>query len=1024
MKKQLQSLVIGLLMVTSLSAQIKIGDNPEILNPASVLELESTSRVLVITRMTTVQMENTSPLRGALVYNIDTQCVHFYDGTQWINPCDQPDEQTFTADAIVNDNPTIIITEDGTNFNFEVGMIRGENIVPTSINGQVHLQAESITGDRIATNAISFDKLAAGTTTGELLQWTGAQWELVDESALTVTEADGVVGNEVVGPADATLVLSGTGDALSPFLLDVNAGGINTMELANDAVNSLKIEDGQVSNADLATDAVTNDKMANDAVGTTELINGSVTNEKLDKGNIPLSGFAAPTANVDMGGFQINNLQDPSVAQDAATMAYVDAQILISDTADGDTDSNNEIQDLSNSVVTANESVEIQITGGNNTTIDIRDADSDPNNEDQTVSAGTGISVNQVGDDFEVTNTAPDQTVSITDGGSGNVTVGGTYPNFTLDVPDNTDSQDISTDNSPGNITIDNGSTLNLNVNDADSDPNNEDQTVSAGTGISVNQVGDDFEVTNTAPDQTVSITDGGSGNVTVGGTYPNFTLDVPDNTDSQDISTDNSPGNITIDNGSTLNLNVNDADSDPNNEDQTVSAGTGISVNQVGDDFEVTNTAPDQTVSITDGGSGNVTVGGTYPNFTLDVPDNTDSQDLSNSVVTANESVEIQITGGNNTTIDIRDADSDPNNEDQTVSAGTGISVNQVGDDFEVTNTAPDQTVSIADGGSGNVTVGGTYPNFTLDVPDNTDSQDISTDNSPGNITIDNGSTLNLNVNDADSDPNNEDQTVSAGTGISVNQVGDDFEVTNTAPDQTVSITDGGSGNVTVGGTYPNFTLDVPDNTDSQDLSNSVVTANESVEIQITGGNNTTIDIRDADSDPNNEIELPTGGTNGQILSTDGSGGYSWVDDQDDQDASEVDLVTPVDMDEAGETSPTNETTVEEAIQAIAPITSKAARIFYPPSIAVPASSVGAGTPIDLHAAYVAQYGSPAVKSPSAPNGIPTYAANELYYYITYYDTTVFSGVSVTDAGIMSFTVDAVPTGYNSLINVVFVVK
>ena len=45
-----------------------------------------------------------------------------------------------------------------------------------------------------------------------------------------------------------------------------------------------------------------------------------------------------------------------------------------------------------------------------------------------------------------------------------------------------------------------------------------------------------------------------------------------------------------------------------------------------------------------------------------------------------------------------------------------------------------------------------------------------------------------------------------------------------------------------------------------------------------------------DADSDPSNEIELPTGGTNGQILSTDGSGSYSWINDNtgtDNQDLS-----------------------------------------------------------------------------------------------------------------------------------------
>lgn len=40
-----------------------------------------------------------------------------------------------------------------------------------------------------------------------------------------------------------------------------------------------------------------------------------------------------------------------------------------------------------------------------------------------------------------------------------------------------------------------------------------------------------------------------------------------------------------------------------------------------------------------------------------------------------------------------------------------------------------------------------------------------------------------------------------------------------------------------------------------------------------------TVINNDDADADPANEIELPTGGNNGQVLNTDGSGNYSWVD-------------------------------------------------------------------------------------------------------------------------------------------------
>ncbi|MBV6641149.1 MAG: hypothetical protein KI791_10535 [Cyclobacteriaceae bacterium] len=63
-------------------------------------------------------------------------------------------------------------------------------------------------------------------------------------------------------------------------------------------------------------------------------------------------------------------------------------------------------------------------------------------------------------------------------------------------------------------------------VDDADNDPTNENQTVSAGSGINVTQSGQNFQVTNTLPDRTVIIT--GSGNATVTGTYPNFNIDVP----------------------------------------------------------------------------------------------------------------------------------------------------------------------------------------------------------------------------------------------------------------------------------------------------------------------------------------------------------------------------------------------------------------------------------------------------------------------------------------------------------------
>ena len=84
--------------------------------------------------------------------------------------------------------------------------------------------------------------------------------------------------------------------------------------LATDAVTTVKITDANVTSA----------KLADDAVETAKIKNANVTNAKLDKANIPLSGFGAAAAAVDLGSNKLTNVTDPTAAQDAATKNYVD----------------------------------------------------------------------------------------------------------------------------------------------------------------------------------------------------------------------------------------------------------------------------------------------------------------------------------------------------------------------------------------------------------------------------------------------------------------------------------------------------------------------------------------------------------------------------------------------------------------------------------------------------------------------------------------------------------------------------
>ncbi len=330
MKKYFLSVILGMFAISFLQSQIKIGNNPQNIDASSVLELESNSRVLVITRISDAQMNSITPLQGALVYNTDESCVFYYNGTTWINLCEENifnesfevvgeelvlidsngdsvavplsdiGVYTFTNTPVFNpvDNDnTIVITQTGDNVNLEVGEVTGFNIVDSSINGFLDIQDRSTPGDKLQENAIDaflINPNVAGT--GLTQDATGALE--VDVSQIT-----------------------GTGSFSSPT---------STLTITGDPTNALFNSVG----LDVADNAITNAKMANDAIGTAEIINNavttdkildaSITNGKLDKPTIPISGFAPGAANVDFGSNRLINVVDPIDIQDAANKNYVD----------------------------------------------------------------------------------------------------------------------------------------------------------------------------------------------------------------------------------------------------------------------------------------------------------------------------------------------------------------------------------------------------------------------------------------------------------------------------------------------------------------------------------------------------------------------------------------------------------------------------------------------------------------------------------------------------------------------------
>ena len=94
-------------------------------------------------------------------------------------------------------------------------------------------------------------------------------------------------------------------------------GSIFVGNASNEATSVTLSGDVTLTNTGVAT-------ITNTAVTTSKIADVNVTNAKLDKPNIPLSGFGAATADVNLGTKNIKNLADPIDNQDAATKMYID----------------------------------------------------------------------------------------------------------------------------------------------------------------------------------------------------------------------------------------------------------------------------------------------------------------------------------------------------------------------------------------------------------------------------------------------------------------------------------------------------------------------------------------------------------------------------------------------------------------------------------------------------------------------------------------------------------------------------
>ncbi|AZQ57470.1 hypothetical protein EJ994_01095 [Maribacter sp. MJ134] len=268
--------------IFTVSGQIKIGDNPQNIDPASLLELESSSRVLVISRVSTPQMEAIAPQRGGVVYNTDTECLHYFDGTQWVNLCDAV-SFNLTNDPIENSNTTISIVDNGSSINLEVApnSIRSENIVDGGING-----------DDIQDNSIGESKLGDDSVSSNELRDNSVGSSEIRDGSVQTTDMANTIPNQVMTSDENGIVLwrdaSGLQGATGDEITITGAGTIADPLTLTDAIQN-NINDNTVTLAThILEDSDTDDQ------------NETLTDVRLEGNNLVLTESGIETT-LDLG---------------------------------------------------------------------------------------------------------------------------------------------------------------------------------------------------------------------------------------------------------------------------------------------------------------------------------------------------------------------------------------------------------------------------------------------------------------------------------------------------------------------------------------------------------------------------------------------------------------------------------------------------------------------------------------------------------------------------------------------------
>lgn len=191
----------------------------------------------------------------------------------------------------LSDRVVEVLTWDGTRF--EPFDLVANNILAAGTVAAKHLAADSVTAEKVKTNAITVDKLAANSVTTEKL--------VADAVTATKLAANSVQARNIVALAitsdkiAANSVTTGklkvTEDMTVALLNvhkiqagDIAANAVTTAALAAGAVNADKLAANSVNASKIVTGAITADKLAANSVTAVKIAAGTITSDKVAAG--------------------------------------------------------------------------------------------------------------------------------------------------------------------------------------------------------------------------------------------------------------------------------------------------------------------------------------------------------------------------------------------------------------------------------------------------------------------------------------------------------------------------------------------------------------------------------------------------------------------------------------------------------------------------------------------------------------------------------------------------------------------